>query len=218
MLIFQHQLRRSLLDLSANTGTLPQIKEAVECGDDLSATDDDGETALHKLANRGFLEGAQYLVEQGADVYAKSDWDVGVLHYAALKKDNVECLRYFIDRHVDINAITKDGYTALHFASRWGYIENITELAHHGADLFAAECNGDTALHFAAKHSDVLTVRCLLELGGDPDIRNKKGETVFDVAKENNHDVFEFLVANDEMKHLGRICVGFFYNDQQMVF
>ena len=58
----------------------------------------------------------------------------------------------------------------------------------------AQDINGDTALHRAAEAGHLEVVRVLLEFGADLSIKNNKGETPLDMARENKHsDVVEVL-------------------------
>jgi ankyrin repeat protein len=65
----------------------------------------------------------------------------------------------------EINAVTKDGCTALHYAAREGYIQTVKELVDRGASLNMEDIGGNTALDLATKHEHQSTVRFLMEKG-----------------------------------------------------
>lgn len=47
---------------------------------------------------------------------------------------------------------------------------------------------GSTALHMAVKQGDVEVVKTLLQHGADPNLKNARGESPLDIAKEHGHD------------------------------
>ena len=107
---------------------------------------------------------------------------------------------------VDVNAKVKAedmyfGHTALHYASKYGQLENIHALIAAGASIDSVSGNGDTALHLAASSgeflryknmtiengaisnliseadSNIQAVKTLLEAGAKTEIKNSSGHT-----------------------------------------
>ena len=63
----------------------------------------------------------------------------------------------------EVDATTKDLYTALHIAAKEGQEEVASVLLEHKASLTAATKKGFTPLHLAAKYGNLKVSRLLLE-------------------------------------------------------
>lgn len=64
---------------------------------------------------------------------------------------------------------------------------------------------GNTALHQALIHSDGVIARYLLDLGANPDIKNSRGQTAFDVSMDlHKRYVFDYVISkkNERVKDL----------------
>lgn len=90
-----------------------------------------------------------------------------------------------------------DGWTPLHSAAHWGFIDIAQLFLVHGADVNARDKDGRTPLHFAALHGHKDVVELLLANGTDVNAEDKHGKTPLHVASEKGHkDVVELLLAN----------------------
>jgi ankyrin repeat protein len=76
-------------------------------------------------------------------------------------------------------AVNKAGWTPLHYAAVNGHLDVVRFLVERGARIDAASPNGTTPLMMAARHQQVSAAELLLELGADPTPRNEAG---FDAA------------------------------------
>ena len=76
----------------------------------------------------------------------------------------------------------RDGWTALHWAARFGLADGVTVLLEHGADVDAWIPDGWTALHIAAYRGQAAIVTRLLEGGADVAARTTAGHTPRDLA------------------------------------
>ena len=70
----------------------------------------------------------------------------------------------------------------LHFAAMFGFINVLTTLIKHGADILGRDCDGSTALHIAACHEQLDIFKTLVENGADPNVRSSNGSTPFHSA------------------------------------
>jgi uncharacterized protein len=107
----------------------------------------------------------------------------------------------------DIEAMDKNGVTALHHAVRFRNVIAVKALLEHGANVnCVCRRSGSTPLHraviasgapnTAGKHQEVLEIiRLLLAAGADASIRNKRNLKPVDYAKRGA--VKTFLKAHD---------------------
>ncbi|KAJ7967108.1 signal recognition particle 43 kDa protein, chloroplastic [Quillaja saponaria] len=85
----------------------------------------------------------------------------------------------------DIDAVDKDGRTALLFVSGLGSEPCVRLLAEAGSNLDHRDSNGGlTALHMAAGYVKPGVVKLLLELGADPEVEDDRERTPLDLGKE----------------------------------
>jgi ankyrin repeat protein len=162
------------LMLAARHGDLGVVQTLVKKGADLKAKNKDGCDALCALSNYsmsgspaagkvgqpseqvgittdGHLKTAEYVVNEGADVNAKTNDGSTALMLAARlnKKDLVELL---LSRGADVNAVDQQGNTALINAVIKGQGEVVCPLIRNGADVNAKDREGRTALQFAEQY------------------------------------------------------------------
>jgi len=71
----------------------------------------------------------------------------------------------------DVNARDKKLNTALHLATKAGYLNIMRLLIEAGAELNIQNDSDSTALHLTEKNMD--SIRMLLEAGADPNIKDK---------------------------------------------
>ena len=74
---------------------------------------------------------------------------------------------------VQVDAVTKDLYTALHIAAKEGQEEVAAILLEHGADLAAATKKGFTPLHLAAKYGNMKVAKLLIAKQAPVDAEGK---------------------------------------------
>lgn len=77
---------------AAATAGVQEMKAAIEMGADLNSADDHGETALHFCADRGILDGVEYLLKLGADPNALDHDGISVLQAAVIAGHTEVCM------------------------------------------------------------------------------------------------------------------------------
>ena len=132
---------------SAYAGNLEVVQLFVEAGMSVNTADGLGEMALYYAlyyaADGGSLELVHFLVEQGADVDATTDWGSTVLHYAA-RGGSLELVRYLVGLGMDVSAARDNGQTVLHAATAHGQLEVVKYLVGQGAAVDARDDTGRT--------------------------------------------------------------------------
>ena len=77
-------------------------------------TTDDGFTALHFSSFRGNVINIQTLLDIGADMYARNNYGINVMHVAA-QGDQPISMYYFKEKGMDLRAKDTRGSTPLHW-------------------------------------------------------------------------------------------------------
>jgi ankyrin repeat protein len=114
---------------------------------------------LLEAAKVGDTVKLKQLVNQGADVNAKTDKGTTALMWAAYK-NHIEFVKVLIDSGVDVNTKTEDGWTALMDAAIEGHAEMLKILIDAGADVNATQGDGNTASTWAAEkgHAGIVDI------------------------------------------------------------
>jgi len=172
MLAAYHR-RQSMLDALLKKGIPLDIWEASATGRTarirellsripslLDAVSADGYTPLGLAAFFAHEETARVLVEEGADVNARSRNAMGVtpLHSAVASR-TPPIVELLLESGADVNAIQHGGFTALHGAAFAGDLEIAGMLVRAGGDPLLKTDDGKTALALALEngHSGVAT-------------------------------------------------------------
>jgi hypothetical protein len=107
-------------------------------------------TPLHQAASDGELDEVKRLVEAGADVNARTQFQGTPLHWAVQgDRANPAVLSYLVEHGADVNAKNGLGYTPIHFASLTGNIPAVERLLELGADETAVSQTNQTAEELA---------------------------------------------------------------------
>ena len=91
-----------------------------------------GMTALQKAVHKGDIKKVQELLDKGADV---DEWNFGTALIYAASENRLEIAKLLIDRGADVNALGKNGWTALGCAAGEGYGDMVDLLIGKAADI-----------------------------------------------------------------------------------
>ena len=75
------------------------------------------------------------LIEYGAAINAKEPTQNQTALMWAAAERHPDVVKAFIDAHADLNANSKQGFTAIHFAARVGDLESVKLLLAAGVDV-----------------------------------------------------------------------------------
>ncbi|XP_030754592.1 ankyrin repeat domain-containing protein 49-like [Sitophilus oryzae] len=140
---------------AAEKGDLETIKALLNEDKTLISTvDKDKYTPLHRACYSNHLEVVKYLVEQGADISAKTDMLWEPLH-SCCQWNNVKCAAYLIQCGANVNATSEGGQTPLHIAAAHGACYDTVQLLlmHPYINTKLKNNSGETAAEIARRSS-----------------------------------------------------------------
>ena len=124
----------------------------------VDAEGQDGYTALHYSCRDGHVDIVRTLVKLEANVNAKTERGETPLTLATRNKHNNVVHALLSDCQCLVDAKGQDGYTALQYSCRYGYVGIVRTLVNHKANVNARTDSGNTPLTLAAmnKHDNVV--------------------------------------------------------------
>ncbi|KAF5645310.1 ankyrin repeat-containing protein [Fusarium sp. NRRL 25303] len=197
-----HSVRRKYLDLILQHPTL-----------DINLRDTAGVPLLHVAFEKADESSVQTLIDRGADLCARDNFDRNIFHTGSTLLSKKELFNYIMARAPELlDQVDKCGRTSLHYAlgnrSEFGYLGSLEKvgafvqmLISAGAKVFVKDENGDTPLHLLLQREWNLlvdddsgeiwqgpmypTMELLLSRGVDANARNEMGETpIFSFFRE----------------------------------
>jgi ankyrin repeat protein len=109
-----------------------EVQKAVELDHSLiKATEWENKTLLHDAIEQSCQDEAVYLLNQGANINAKTKEGMTPLHIAAQNGD-LNLINLLINRGADINAVDGSGWTPLDRATKWEHSDAADLLKQHG--------------------------------------------------------------------------------------
>jgi hypothetical protein len=157
---------------------------------DINATNDGGDTLLHLAADS--KEMAEILIDKGANVNTRNNAGETSLHQIITDTTSMDLL---LKHGADINATDNEGNTPLHtILNRYNAEDELIYiLIEEGANVNSMNAKGDTPLHIAARKQNLYFSKDLVKAGADIHIKNKNGQTAYDLIDLDNKSKFELL-------------------------
>lgn len=173
---------------------LAGVESLIKEGADVNAVDEyNMTTPLIAASERGYVEIAELLIENGAEVNKYVSLGVNALDKAA-DSGNLNVVKLLIDKGADVNLAKGYKETALMYASLSGHIDIVKYLVEKGADLNLQNIEGVTALMLAAQiEGNIELVKFLVLSGADPNIKNINGGLASAWAGRNK-EIADFLI------------------------
>ncbi len=165
---------------ASQNGHLNVVKYLAENGADVNAKNIDGKTVLTFASQEEHLNVVKYLVENGADVHAKDDDGKTALMWAS-QYGHTEIVKYLENPPAlkdNTTKINDDWFEAIEM----GDIQQIEKLLKQGFDINTQDDSGWTGIMLAISLEDDTIVDFLVSQGANLDIKNHKGQTVYDMG------------------------------------
>ena len=125
------------------------------------------------------------MIVAGADVNLAAANGVTPL-MAAAHTDNVEMTRLLLERGADPGALDRLKKNAMTYAAGQGSTDVVVILLKAGVDPNAIYAHDLTALMWAAGYGRSATVKALLDAGARAELKDDRGKTALDMAREAN--------------------------------
>lgn len=164
---------------------LEVFNKLVSAGANVNAQDSKGKTALHNLGDcfLGSIEFIETLKKNGAD-FGIRDNEGRTPALWSLTRICGNTTETLIEGMRDLDVRDNGGKTLLMHVAARGYTDLTKRIAAKGACINCQDLEGNTALHLALLEKNVNPdyVRLMLQLGANPGIRNKAGQSCIDLA------------------------------------
>ena len=184
-----NDFRMTPLSQACTNGNASLVRLLVKAGANPNTRIATGETPLMTCARSGSVDAVRVLLESGAEVNAKEPAQGQTALMWATAERHAGVVKALIDGHADLQAHTREGFTALHFAAREGDQECVKLFLAAGMDLNTrtqadtprggdrskgggrtAGTIGYTPLLVATVRAQVPLALFLLEQGADPNV------------------------------------------------
>jgi len=134
---------------------------------DVDQPEPDGMTPLHYAVLNNDLAVTQALLRAGADVNARTRYEVSPIYLAA-QNGSAELTRLLLDNGANANEVYREGERVLHTAARTGNPDTVKVLLDAGAEIDAREdWHGQTALMWAVSQQHEALIPLLVERGAN---------------------------------------------------
>ncbi|KAG8444723.1 hypothetical protein GDO86_009768 [Hymenochirus boettgeri] len=179
------RVKRSLLHIAANCGSVECLVLLLKRGANPNYQDISGCTPLHLAARNGQKKCMSKLLEYNADVNICNNEGLTAIHWLAVN-GRTELLHDLVQHVTNVDVEDAMGQTALHVACQNGHKTTVLCLLDSGADINRPNVSGATPLYFACSHGQRDTAQILLQRGAKflPD---KNGITPLDLCVQGGY-------------------------------
>ncbi|XP_059176236.1 ankyrin-3-like [Physella acuta] len=112
-------------------------------------------------------------------------WEGETMLLNAVQSNEIDMVKYLLEKRVNIHHVDRKGNTALHFAYG-GKSEIITLFLAAGAKVDVKNSENQTPLHVAANKSDTEMINILVEAKADINCLDNRGQTPLAICVENS--------------------------------
>ncbi|CAN0226672.1 unnamed protein product [Lampetra fluviatilis] len=179
------RVKRSLLHIAANCGSVECLMLLLKKGADPNFQDISGCTPLHLAARNGQKKCMSKLLEFNADVNICNNEGLTAIHWLAVN-GRTELLHDLVQHVSDVDVEDAQGQTALHVACQNGHRSTVLCLLDSGADINRPNVSGATPLYFACSHGQRDTAQILLTRGARF-LADRNGVTPIDLCVQGGY-------------------------------
>ncbi len=216
------ELPSGVVKIGSNGLTL-FIKSLVNIESYLTSIDGEGNSLLHKAAEKGLEKDVQDLLKMGMNIDGTNNAGNSPLHIAVkhsrenakfflkvgasgittfasnvLIGDHVKVVKLLLEVRGNVTETDGDGNTPLLIAARTGHEKIVQLLLNAGANLNAIDKEGNTPLHIATREGHGNVVQFLLDEGADLTTTNAENNTPLHIAAREGHGNVVQLFLNAE--------------------
>ncbi|XP_052473529.1 E3 ubiquitin-protein ligase HACE1 isoform X1 [Carassius gibelio] len=189
------RVKRSLLHIAANCGSIECLVLLLRRGANPNYQDISGCTPLHLAARNGQKKCMGRLLEYNADVNICNNEGLTAIHWLAVN-GRTELLHDLVQHVSNVDVEDAMGQTALHVACQNGHKTTVQCLLDSGADINRPNVSGATPLYFACSHGQRDTAQILL-LRGAKYLPDKNGVTPLDLCVQGGYgETCEILIQH----------------------
>ncbi|KAM9155982.1 E3 ubiquitin-protein ligase HACE1 isoform 5-T5 [Pangshura tecta] len=179
------RVKRSLLHIAANCGSVECLVLLLKKGANPNYQDISGCTPLHLAARNGQKKCMSKLLEYSADVNICNNEGLTAIHWLAVN-GRTELLHDLVQHVNNVDVEDAMGQTALHVACQNGHKTTVQCLLESGADINRPNVSGATPLYFACSHGQRDTAQILL-MRGAKYLPDKNGVTPLDLCVQGGY-------------------------------
>lgn len=161
------------------------ISYFLEKGNDANQLDKEGNNPLMKSAISNNTSVITALLAKTKDINAQNKQGLSALTLA-VENNTLEAIDFLLSKGLNAQVVDKAENTLYHYAVKRGDIKVLEKISHYPININQKNSEGLTPLQVAvmtAKNLDV--VRLLLNKGADKNLSTDLGETVYELAQEN---------------------------------
>ena len=161
------------------------INYFLEKGNDANQLDKEGNNPLMKSAISNNISVITALLAKTKDINTQNKQGLSALTFA-VENNTLEVIDFLLLKNADVQVVDRTGNTLYHYAIKRGDIKILEKLSLYPININQKNSNGLTPLQMAvmtAKNLDV--VHFLLSKGADKNLTTDLGETVYELAQEN---------------------------------
>ncbi|TRY56881.1 hypothetical protein DNTS_028947 [Danionella cerebrum] len=189
------RVKRSLLHIAANCGSVECLVLLLKRGANPNYQDISGCTPLHLAARNGQKKCMGRLLEYNADVNICNNEGLTAIHWLAVN-GRTELLHDLVQHVTNVDVEDAMGQTALHVACQNGHKTTVQCLLDSGADINRPNVSGATPLYFACSHGQRDTAQILL-LRGAKYLPDRNGITPLDLCVQGGYgETCEILIQH----------------------
>ena len=181
--------------LAAKAGRTERVAALLSEGAAVNSRDRNGDSPLNMAATKGNEALVDVLLRAGADVTLANISGVTPLMGAAFK-GNAPIVRKLLAAGAKTDPLDRVKKNAAIYAAAVGCTECLAEFLRAGSPVNGRMDNDETLLMWAAGYGHAATVRFLLDQGADRSLRDNRGKTAADMAREGSFTAAARLLEN----------------------